>query len=51
MCRFDECVKILDVKRTRGLHLDLTTRWDATYDMFDHVVRYHCVEPFSKGIC
>ena len=51
MCRFDEFAKILDVKRTKGLHLELTMRLDATYDMFDNVVRYHCVEPFSRGIC
>ena len=43
MCRFDECAKIFGVKRTKGLLLDVSTRWNATYDMFGNVVRYHSV--------
>ena len=39
MCRFDECAKI--VKKTKGLRLDVCTRWNATYDMIDSVTRYH----------
>ena len=43
MCRFDECVKVLGVKRTKGLRLDVCMRWNATYDMFDSAVRCHSV--------
>ena len=41
MCRFDECAKIFGVKRTKGLLLDVSMRWNATYDMFGSDVRYH----------
>ena len=43
MCRFDECTKIVDIKRTKGLCLDVCTRWNATYDMIDSTTRYHSV--------
>ena len=58
MCRFDECAKI--VKKTKGLRLDVCTRWNATYDMIDSATRYHSmlnrlveedVEPFSRRRC
>ncbi|KAL4627208.1 hypothetical protein ACB092_05G151700 [Castanea dentata] len=35
MCRFDKCAKIVGMKRTKGLCLDVCTRWNATYDMID----------------
>ena len=41
MCRFDECAKI--VKKTKGLRLDVCTRWNATYDMIDSATRYRFV--------
>ena len=41
MCRFDECAKIVGMKRTKGLRLDVCTRWNATYDMIDNAMRYH----------
>ena len=40
MCRFDKCAKILGVKRTKGLCLDVFTRWNATYDIHDSSMRY-----------
>ena len=40
MCRFDECAKIVGMKRTKGLRLDICTRWNATYDMIDSAMRY-----------
>ncbi|KAK9985099.1 hypothetical protein SO802_034624 [Lithocarpus litseifolius] len=40
MCRFDECAKIVGMKRTKGLCLDVCTRWNATYDMIDSAIRY-----------
>ena len=40
ICRFDECAKIVGMKRTKVLHLDVCTRWNATYDMIDSVMRY-----------
>ncbi|XP_075663157.1 zinc finger BED domain-containing protein RICESLEEPER 2-like [Castanea sativa] len=40
MCKFDECVKIVGTKRTKGLRLDVCTRWNATYDMIDSTMRY-----------
>ena len=40
MCKFDKCAKILGVKRTKGLHLDVFTRWNATYDILDSSMRY-----------
>ena len=43
MCRFDECAKIVDLKRTKGLRLDVCTRWNATYDMIDSAIKYHFV--------
>ena len=43
MCRFDECAKIVGMKRTKVLHLDVCTRWNATYDMIDSAMRYHSV--------
>ena len=41
MCRFDECAKIVCMKRTKGLRLYVCTRWNTTYDMIDSVMRYH----------
>ena len=41
MCRFDECAKIVGIKRTKVLHLDVCTRWNATYDMINSAMRYH----------
>ena len=41
MCRFDECAKIVGMKRIKGLRLDVCTRWNATYDMIDSAMRYH----------
>ena len=43
MCRFDECAKIVGMKRTKGLRLDVCTRWNPTYDMIDSAMRYHSV--------
>ncbi|XP_050278202.1 zinc finger BED domain-containing protein RICESLEEPER 2-like [Quercus robur] len=43
MFRFDECVKIVGMKRTKGLRLDVCTRWNATYDMINNVMRYRFV--------
>ena len=43
MCRFDECANIICLKRTNGLHLDVCTRWNATYDMINSAMRYHSV--------
>ena len=43
MCRFDECAKIVGMKRTKGLRLDVCTRWNATYDMIDSAMRYRSV--------
>ena len=43
MCRFDECAKIVDIKKIKGLRLDLCTRWNATYDMNDSAMRYRSV--------
>ena len=43
MCRFDECVKIVGMKRTKGLRLEVCTRWNATYDMIDNARRYRSV--------
>ena len=40
MCISDECAKIVVMKRTKGLHLDVCTRWNATYDMIDNAMRY-----------
>ena len=31
------------MKRTKGLHLDVCIRWNATYDMIDSGTRYHSV--------
>ena len=43
MCRFDECAKIVGMKRTKGLHLDVFTKWNATYNMIDSTTRYRSV--------
>ena len=43
MCKFDECAKIVGMKRTKGLRLDVCTRWNATYDMIDSAMRYRSV--------
>ena len=43
MCRFDECAKIVGMKRTKGLRLDVCTRWNATYDMIDSAMKYRSV--------
>ena len=43
MCKFDEYAKIVGMKRTKGLHLDMCTRWNATYDMIDSATRYRFV--------
>ena len=43
MCKFDECAKIVGMKRTKSLHLDVCTRWNATYDMIDSATRYRFV--------
>ena len=43
MCRFDECAKIVGMERTKGLHLDVFTKWNAIYDMIDSATRYHSV--------
>ena len=43
MCRFDECAKIICLKRTNGLCLDVCTRWNATYDMINSAMRYRFV--------
>ena len=43
MCRFDECAKIVSMKRTNGLRLDVCTRWNAIYDMIDNAMRYRFV--------
>ena len=43
MCRFDECAKIVSMKRTKGLRLDVCTRWNATYGMIDSAMRYRSV--------
>ena len=52
MCKFDECAKIVGMKRTKGLRLDVCTRWNATYDIIDSAMRYRSyVEPFSRGRC
>ena len=31
------------MKRTKGLHLDVCTRWNATYDMIDSAMKYRSV--------
>ena len=31
------------MKRTKGLHLDVCIRWNATYDMIDSAMRYRSV--------
>ena len=31
------------MKRTKGLRLDVCTRWNATYGMIDSAMRYHSV--------
>ena len=41
--RFDECAKIVGMKRTKGLRLDVCIRWNATYDMIDSAMRYRSV--------
>ena len=41
MCKFDECAKI--VKKTKGLRLDVCTRWNVTYNMIDSATRYRSV--------
>ena len=43
ICRFDEYAKIVGMKRTKGLRLDVCTRWNATYDMIDRAIRYRFV--------
>ena len=43
MCRFDECAKIVGMERTKGLHLDVFTKWNATYDIIDSATRYRSV--------
>ena len=43
MCRFDECAKIVGMKRTKGLRFDVCIRWNATYDMIDSATRYRSV--------
>ena len=43
MCKFDECAKIVGMKRTNGLRLDMCTRWNATYHMIDSATRYRFV--------
>ena len=43
ICRFDEYAKIVGMKRTKGLRLDVCTRWNATYDMIDSAMRYRSV--------
>ena len=43
MCRFDECAKIVGMKRIKGLRLDVCTRWNATYDMIDSAMKYRSV--------
>ena len=40
MCRFNKRAKIVGIKRTKGLRLDVCKRWNATYDMIDSVMRY-----------
>ena len=40
MCRFNKRAKIVGMKRTKGLRLDVCKRWNATYDMIDSVMRY-----------
>ena len=43
MCKFDEYAKIVGMKRTKGLHLDVCTRWNVTYNMIDSATRYRSV--------
>ena len=43
ICRFDEYAKIVGMKRTKGLCLDVCTRWNATYDMINNAMRYRFV--------
>ena len=43
MCRFDECAKIVGMKKIKGLHLDVFTKWNATYDIIDSATRYRSV--------
>ena len=43
MCRFDEYAKIVGMKKTKGLRLDVCTRQNVTYDMIDSAMRYRFV--------
>ena len=43
MGRFDENAKIVGMKRTKGLRLDVCKRWNATYDMIESATRYRFV--------
>uniref|UniRef100_A0A2N9FMH9 HAT C-terminal dimerisation domain-containing protein n=1 Tax=Fagus sylvatica TaxID=28930 RepID=A0A2N9FMH9_FAGSY len=43
ICKFEECAQQLGIRTTKGLRLDVTTRWNATYDMFESAMKYHRV--------
>jgi hypothetical protein len=43
ICKFKECAQQLGIRTAKGLHLDVTTRWNATYDMFESAMKYRRV--------
>ena len=43
ICKFEECAQQLGIRMAKGLRLDVTTRWNATYDMFEFAMKYHHV--------
>jgi Domain of unknown function (DUF4413)/BED zinc finger len=38
--RFRECVQLAGIPSTKGLWLDVTTRWNSTYQMLDRAILY-----------
>uniref|UniRef100_A0A2N9GBF8 HAT C-terminal dimerisation domain-containing protein n=1 Tax=Fagus sylvatica TaxID=28930 RepID=A0A2N9GBF8_FAGSY len=43
ICKFEECAQQLGIRTANGLRLDVTTRWNATYDMFESAMKYRRV--------
>uniref|UniRef100_A0A2N9GLN0 BED-type domain-containing protein n=1 Tax=Fagus sylvatica TaxID=28930 RepID=A0A2N9GLN0_FAGSY len=43
ICKFEECAQQLGIRTAKGLRLDVTTRWNATYDMFESAMKYRRV--------
>lgn len=38
--RFKECVQLAGINSTKGLWLDVTTRWNSTFQMIDRAILY-----------